>query len=194
VRVTGTVISASGRSTEGLDVRLYRGFGGSGSEGTVAIVDAKGMFEIPRVPPGVYGLIIEPRGSSTDHKGREFVDTMIDVKDQDLDLSLTVHPGASLTGRVVAEPSGAITTPTGLQVMVSKTREQVAPELPIGMVGTAYWMAATVNGDWSFRMTGLSGSYAFRVSSDRPPPMVVATRVIVDGTSYPGDRRRHVRR
>ena len=42
-----------------------------------------------------------------------------------------------------------------------------------------------MNGDWSFRMTGLSGSYDFVVSSDRPPPMVVATRVVVDGTSYP---------
>src|SRR5262249_34008996 len=40
-------------------------------------------------------------------------------------------------------------------------------------------------GDWSFRMTGLAGSYEFFVSSDRPPPMVVATRVVVDGTSYP---------
>ena len=42
-----------------------------------------------------------------------------------------------------------------------------------------------MNGDWSFKMTGLSGSYDFFVSSDRPPPMVVATRVVVDGTSYP---------
>jgi hypothetical protein len=45
-------------------------------------------------------------------------------------------------------------------------------------------IAAAVNADWSFRMMGLSGSYEFLVSSDRPPPMVVATRVVVDGTSY----------
>jgi hypothetical protein len=48
--------------------------------------------------------------------------------------------------------------------------------------------AATVNGDWSFSMTGLSGSYEFFVSSDRPPPAVVATRVVIDGTSYPPTR------
>jgi HEAT repeat protein len=42
-----------------------------------------------------------------------------------------------------------------------------------------------VNSDWTFTMTGLSGSYEFLVRSDRPPPMVVATRVVVDGTSYP---------
>jgi HEAT repeat protein len=33
-------------------------------------------------------------------------------------------------------------------------------------------------------MTGLSGSYEFLVSSDRPPPLVAATRIVVDGTSY----------
>jgi hypothetical protein len=46
-------------------------------------------------------------------------------------------------------------------------------------------IAATVNGDWSFTMAGLTGSYDFSVSSDRPPPIVVATRVVVDGRSYP---------
>jgi hypothetical protein len=176
VRVTGTVISVSGRSTEGFDVRLFRSFGGFGSGATVAVVGAMGAFEIPRVPPGAYGLTSEPRGSRPGQQGREFVDTMIDVEDHDLDLSLTVGPGASLTGHVVAEPSGAITTPIGLRVTVKKAHEQLAAGMPI---------SAAVNGDWSFRMTGLSGSYELSVSSDRPPPMVVATRVVIDGTSYP---------
>jgi hypothetical protein len=179
VRVTGTVISASGRSTEGFDVRLFRSFGGFGSSATLAVVGAKGIFEIPRVPLGAYGLTIEPHASRPGQQGREFVDTMIDVKDHDLDLSLTVGPGASLTGHVVAEPSGAIATPIGLRVTVDKAHEQLAGGIPI---------AAAVNGDWSFRMTGLSGSYEFFVSSDRPPPMVVATRVVIDGTSYPATR------
>jgi hypothetical protein len=46
-------------------------------------------------------------------------------------------------------------------------------------------IASAVNGDWSFRMTGLSGWYDFFASSDRPPSVLVATRVVVDGTSYP---------
>jgi HEAT repeat protein len=175
VRVMGTVLSASGRSTEGFDVRLFRSFGGFGSGATVAVVGANGAFDIPRVPPGAYGLTIEPHGSRPGQQGREFVDTMIDVKDHDLDLSLTVGPGASLTGHVVAEPSGAISTPIGLRVTVTKAHESLGAGVPI---------SAAVNGDWSFRMTGLSGSYEFLVSSDRPPPMVVATRVVIDGTSY----------
>jgi hypothetical protein len=177
VRVTGTVTSASGRSTEGFDVKLFRGFGRFGSGGAT-VVGAKGIFEI-LVPPGSYGLMVEPHASRPGQEGREFVETMIDVKDHDFDLSLTVRPGASLTGHVVAEPSGAVMTPIGLRVTVTRALEQFPGELPI---------AAAVKGDWSFRMTGLSGSYEFLVSSDRPPPLVVATRVVIDGTSYPATR------
>ena len=175
VRVTGTVISASGRSTEGFDVRLFRSFGGFGSGATVAVVDAKGIFQIPQVPPGSYELTVQPHTSRPGDEGREFVDTQIDVKERDLDLSLTVRRGASVTGRVVPELTGAVTTPIGLRVTANKVHEQLAGGMSI---------AAAVNADWSFRMTGLSGSYEFLVSSDRPPPMVVATRIVIDGTSY----------
>ena len=144
LRVTGTVISGSGRSTEGFDVRLFRSFGGFGSGSTVAVVGAKGFFDIRRVPPGAYELIIEPHASHPGQEGREFVDTMIDVKDHDLDLALTVRAGASVIGRVVAEPVGAITTPIGLRVTANKADGQPAAGMSI---------AAAVNGDWSFRMT-----------------------------------------
>src|SRR4029078_8829185 len=55
VHVAVTRMSASGRSTEGSDVKLFRSFGGFGSGGPVAVVGANGIFEIPRVPPGEYG-------------------------------------------------------------------------------------------------------------------------------------------
>lgn len=175
VRVTGTVVSGSGGSTEGFDVRLFRSFGGLGSGATLAVVGAKGIFEIPRVPPGAYGLTIEPHASRPGQMGREFVDAMIDVKDHDLNLSLSVGPGASLTGHVVAELPGTVSTPIGLRVTANKAHNQFTAGMPI---------ATAVNGDWSFRMAGLSGSYEFFASSDRPPG-VVATRVVVDGISYP---------
>src|SRR5207237_8282335 len=76
VRVAGTVMSASGRSTEGFDVKLFRSFGGFGSGGPVAVVAARGIFEIPRVPPGEYGRTVEPRASEPGQKGREFVETI----------------------------------------------------------------------------------------------------------------------
>jgi hypothetical protein len=85
------------------------------------------------------------------------------------------RPGASIAGRVVVEPAGSVTTPIGLRVTANPAHEQFG----------AGYIAAAVNSDWTFTMTGLSGSYEFLVSSDRPPPVVVATRVVVDGTSYP---------
>ena len=179
VRVTGTVMSASGRSTEGFDVKLFRNFGSFGSGAPGAVVGAQGSFEIPRMLPGAYGLIIEPHASQPGQEGREFVDMMIDVKDRDLDLSLTVRPGASLTGHVVAEPSGAIKTPFGLRVTVIRAHE---------LFGFRSQITAAVNGDWSFKMTGLSGSYEFFVYWDGPPPRVVATRIVIDGTPYPATR------
>jgi len=175
VRVTGTVVSASGRSTEGFDVSLFRSFGGFEGGATLAAVDAKGIFEIPRVPPGPYQLTIGPHGSRPGQEGREFVDKMIDITDHDLDLSLTVGRGGSVTGHVVVEPPGAVTTPIGLRVTASKAQALFAG-------GSA--IATAVTADWSFRMTGLSGSYEFLVSSDRPPPAVVATRVVIDGTPH----------
>ncbi len=86
VRVRGTVTTASGRSPEGFDVALFRRFGGFRGGGTGAVVNAKGMFEIPRVRRGMYELTIEPHGSQPGDDGREFVDQMIEVTDRDLNL------------------------------------------------------------------------------------------------------------
>jgi len=179
VRVTGTVIHASGAPTQGFDVKLFRSFGGFGGGATVAAVGANGFFDIPQVPRGTYKLTVESHGSRPGQEGREFVDAMIDVNDHDLNLSLTVGRGASLTGRVVVEPAAAVTTPIGLRVTANKLDEQFAAWMAI---------AAPVNADWSFRMMGLSGSYEFLVSSDRLP-LVVATRAVVDGISYPSPAR-----
>jgi len=177
VRVRGTVTTESGRSPEGFDVRLFYRSGSFGAGRTVAVVDASGSFDLPQVARGVYELIIEPHTLEPGDDGREFVDQMIEVTDRDLTLSLTAGPGASITGRVVSEPAGAVTRPIGLRVIADHDRDDrlVAPGRSI---------ASAVYGDWSFTMTGLSGVYDFRASSDRLPA-VIATRVVVDGTSYP---------
>jgi hypothetical protein len=181
VRVTGTVATESGRSAEGFDVVLFHSFGGFGGGGPVGVVDAKGAFELPRVPPGVYQLTIEPHASNPGDEGREFVDQMLDVGDHDITLSLTAGPGASLAGHIVAEPAGVVTTPIGFRVTAS-------PGGGHGLPAPGRSIASPVNADWSFRMIGLSGMYDFSASSDRLP-VIVATRVVVDGTSYAaGDR------
>jgi len=170
-RVSGSVVSSSGRSAEGMSVTVFHRFGSFGMGSSVAIVDAKGAFEIPRVPPGWYRLTIEPRpGESKAHNG-EFATRLLEVQDRDLDgLSLVLSPGASISGRIVAAPGASIQNPFGLRVNASPTPEQFSPP---GLI------TATVAGDGSFRMTGFSGFYEFTVAADRVP--FVATRITVDG-------------
>ena len=170
VRVSGSVVSPSGRSTEGLDVRLFHRFGGFGAESNVSRVGAKGAFVIPRVPRGWYRLTIGPRKSQAGDGDNDFVDKILDVQDRDIDgLSLLLGPSASISGRIVAEPAESIPSPISLRVNAS-------PQL-----SASRSMASNVAADWTFRMTGLSGSYQFTVSANQAPG-VIATRITVDGT------------
>jgi HEAT repeats len=176
-RVAGSVVSRSGRATSGMDVRLFHRFGGFGAESTVAVVNAEGRFEIPRVPPGWYRLTIAPRQPASNGERSEFATKLIEVQDKDIDgLLLSLGTGASISGRVVAEPGAGVKSAVGLRVSASPTEQYAASNV----------IAATVASDWSFRMTGLSGSYQFTASADRPP-FVKAIRIIVDGVETASD-------
>jgi hypothetical protein len=60
-RVSGSVVSPSGRPTGGLAVRLFHRFGDFGAESEVAVVDAKGTFEINSIVPWALGEIGDKR-------------------------------------------------------------------------------------------------------------------------------------
>src|SRR2546429_891373 len=95
-RITGSVVSRSGRSASGMDVRLFRRFGNFGSESTVAVVSGKGTFEIARVPPGWYRLTVAPRPTASSDGGSELATKLIEVQDSDIDgPSLLLGTGAS---------------------------------------------------------------------------------------------------
>jgi hypothetical protein len=175
-RVSGSVLSPSGHPTGGMSVRLFHRFGGFGLESNIAVVSAQGTFETPRLPPGWYRLSIGTRPLESKDDSGEFADKLLEVQDHDLDgLSLVLGPGASISGRVVAEAGASAPAPVGLRVSASPTVEQFS---------TSRALAATVASNWSFRMTGLSGSYQFTVLADRPPS-VVTTHITVDGVEAP---------
>lgn len=178
-RVSGSVVSRSERPTSGMDVRLFRRFGSFGSESSVAVVGASGTFEIPGVAPGWYRLTVAPRSTaSTNAVAGEFASQLIEVQDRDIDdLSLVLGTGASISGRVVADASASMSSAVGLRVSASPLLDQYSASRP---------SSATVSSDWSFRMTGLSGSYQFTAAADRPP-FVKVSRVTVDGVEvFPG--------
>lgn len=171
-RVSGSVVSASGRQVTGLSVRLSHRFGGFGSERSVALVRADGTFQTPLVPPGWYGLRVERTPTSNDDRG-EFAGQFIEVRDRDLDgVDLVLRKGATISGRVALEPGVVIPTPIGLRVTASRTQF------------SNHLVNATVAEDWSFHMRGLLGGFRFYVVADRPP-QVKATRLTVDGAETP---------
>ena len=139
-------------------------------------MSAQGTFETSRVPPGWYRLTIGPRPTPSKDDAGEFATALIEVQDRDLDgLSLVASLGASVSGRIVAEPGANIQTPFGLRVSASPTSEEYSGPWSI---------SAAVADDWSFRMTGLSGSSQFTVATDRAP-FVTVTRTRVDGVEAP---------
>lgn len=172
-RIAGSVARPSGRSVAGMEVRLFHRFGGFGSESPVAKVDDKGVFEIAGVPPGWYRLTIAPRSTAASDRDGEFATTLIEVQGTDINgLSFVLGPGASIAGRVVAEPGAVVTSAVGLSIAASRTDDQY--------YFPSTYATATVASDWSFRMTGLSGSYQFTARADRAP-FVKATRITIDG-------------
>ncbi len=176
MRIAGSVVSRSGRPVAGLGVSLFHRFGPGASKRDVAIVSAEGTFEIRGLRPGWYRLRIGQPPSESQPEV-EFADKLIDLRDRDLDgLALVLGPGASMSGRIVAEPGPSLQRPTGLRVTASVGLEQFSE---------SHSITSPVAKDWSFRMTGLSGAYHIDVSADRPPAPLKASRIIVDGVQVP---------
>jgi len=176
VRISGTVVTASGLPAAGMAVRLFHRFGGEGSESTVGEVGANGTFETPRLPPGWYQLTIGTRSSESENGGTEFATTLLEVQDRDLDgLSLVLGSGASISGRIVAEAGAAHPSSLGMRVSASPVSERYV---------MAREISARAGSDGSFHMTGLSGFYQFSVSAERQP-FVQTTHVAADGRESP---------
>jgi hypothetical protein len=175
-RIAGSVVSGSGRPVGGLGVELFHRFGDGAEKVNVGVVSTHGTFEIRGLRPGWYRLTVGERPSDS-RSDVEFADRLIEVLDGDLDgLALVLGPGASISGRIVAEPGTSLQTPTGLRVTASIGLEQFSElRSTISPVGK----------DWTFRMTGLSGAYQLDVLSDKPPAPLKANRIVVDGAQVP---------
>jgi hypothetical protein len=176
VRIVGSVVSGSGRPVGGLGVKLFHRFGNGGSRVNVGVVSTDGTFEIRGLRPGWYRLTVGEPPSESQPDG-EFADRLIEVRERDLEgLALVLGLGASISGRIVAEPGTSLQRPTGLRVTASVGLEQFSE---------SRYTTSPIEKDWTFRMTGLSGAYHFDVSADRPPNPLKASRIIVDGAQAP---------
>ena len=182
VRISGSVVSQSARPTTGMQVRLFRQFGGHGSQSAVAVVNEAGAFEASGVAPGWYRLTIgwpSPSAISlppaTAESGRgDSATRLIEVRDTDIaGLAFELVPEATIVGRVVAEPGSGI-RPVGLRITASLADDYSMTSL----------VSATVAPDWSFRMSGLNGTYTLGVNGRG---FVAATGFMLDGSNVAAD-------
>ena len=175
VRISGSAVTSSGRPAAGMPVTLFHRFGGEGSGSPAGVVKDNGTFATPLLPPGWYQLTIGTR-SDWEDEGGEFATTLLEVQDRDVDgVSLVLKPGASISGRIVAEAGTASPPSVGVRVSASPVSERYARSRAI---------SARVAPDGTFRMSGLSGSYQFTVSADKEP-YVQAMRVVTGGRESP---------
>jgi hypothetical protein len=174
-RISGSAATASGRPAAGMPVTLFHRFGGEGSNSPAGVVGPDGTFATPLLPPGWYQLTIGTR-PDWEEAGGEFATALLEVQDRDVDgVSLVLKPGASISGRIAAD-AGTVSPPSvGVRVSVSTVSEPYA---------MSHGISARVAPDGTFRMTGLSGSYQFSVSADKPP-YVQAIRVVTGGKESP---------
>jgi hypothetical protein len=183
VRISGSVVSQSGRPTTGMQVSLFHQFGGHGSQAAVAVVNEAGAFEASGVAPGWYRLTIGwpspvtisfPPATAESGRG-DSATRLIEVRDSDIEgLVFALVPEATIVGRVVAEPGSGI-RPVGLRISASLADDYSMTSL----------VNATVAPDWSFRMSGLNGTYTIGVHSGRE--FVAATGFMLDGSNVAVD-------
>ena len=182
VRLRGSAVGRAGRPTKGMQVRLYRRFGGHGSQSTVAVVNDAGAFEVSGVAPGWYRLTIgqppaaPPRGpddlaTRLQQGPGDLATRLIEIRDTDVEgLVLDLIPEATIVGRVVAEPGSGIRSPVGMRITADLADDY----------SMSSFVSATVAPDWSFRMSGLNGTYRFLARADREPA-VTASGLMLDG-------------
>jgi hypothetical protein len=123
-RVSGRVIHSDGAATNGnvtlvADAALQRGgaFGISYTSG----INWDGSFDIPNVPPGRY--VLRARTESGD--APRFANQPITVGDADLsDVSISVAPGATISGRVAFSPSPSPPSLTEVRIAAPSLEQQ----------------------------------------------------------------------
>ena len=148
-RISGHVTKSDGMPSTSGNVNLMpdSALGGRGGIGRVfgARVQWDGSFAMANVPPGRY--VMRARGDDTDTP--QFAMQPVVVTDGDLiDLTLTLAPGASISGTVTFQSTQSLTIPDVNQVRIG------APPVDFANVGPS--PTARVDKDGTFTLDGVS--------------------------------------
>ena len=169
-RLSGSVIDSAGSPLSNASVSIV-----SPSTGYVLSTPVKpdGSFSLQNVAAGEYGLAAVLRGPGPG----DIEQTMlpITVTGEDVTgLLLQMTHGCRLLGRVVTEEGTAPPFPSS-GIRVDPLPVMSGAPISIRNIGTQ----GIVKDDWSFEMTGISGSMLFRIS--RLPTGYMLKSVLLDG-------------
>jgi hypothetical protein len=166
-RISGTVLSSSGKPLTGAVVLVRPRAGGGGGMfniGGANQVGSDGSFTLNNVPPGEYTLDVQqrPRDLQSVAGGQlEFASLPLSVSGDDINgVTILTTPGISVSGRVVFQgqkPQEGITR--GLQITAVPESGQ---QSIMGIAGRALG-GGRVSDDGTFELRGVLGSELLRV-------------------------------
>jgi hypothetical protein len=168
-RLSGVVVDSSGRPFPGAAVEVVT----ASSDGTAirAGVKADGSFSVDDVVPGEYWVSAVQRGTAADDFRRTRYPLTV-TPDGHTGLVLQMLEGCRLQGRVVTDNG---TIPPFRSAGMRVTPVPVRSDLPLTIRESD--SRAAVKEDWTFEMTGIGGSFLFRIPTLPAGYMIKSVRL-----------------
>jgi hypothetical protein len=176
VRITGTVSNSKGDRIDNAFIMMMdasEAAGGMFNMRPGGRVRPDGTFTISNVTPGTYNLTVNTAMGPGGGEDAEFASVRVTVGNEDLSgISLVTSKGATITGSILPAPGSATNLSTaGVMVMAQPQR--------MNMAGGFGFRPARVDGDGTFRVTGLHGERNIRVEG--LPPSWMLKAVVLNG-------------
>ena len=160
-RIRGRAVDSQGRPAAGASIQLLTQSGSGSSSSGAGQVNPDGTFAVSGVAPGQHTLRIQTRAGADSEAATVPVNVSGDIDN----LSVTLRPGASVTGRVIFDGTAPRTAPGGL-ASPRVTLQQGESNPVLAMLGSG--SPGEIDADGNFKMTGASGRVFFAVTGLSP--------------------------
>jgi protocatechuate 3,4-dioxygenase beta subunit len=160
-RIRGRVLDSRGAPAAGAGITVLTQSAGSSSSTSAGQVNADGTFAVSGVAAGQHTLRFQTRLGADSEAASVPVTVSGDIDN----LSVTLGPGASVTGAVVFDGTAPRTAPGGLTPLrVTLRQVDSQPQLPT--FGSS--QPGEIDADGHFKMTGASGRVFFALTGLAP--------------------------
>ena len=160
-RIRGRAVDSRGQPAAGAGIQVVTQSGsGTGSSGA-GQVNPDGTFAISGVAPGQHTLRFSTRAGADSVAAAIPVNVSGDIEN----LSVTLGPGASVTGRVIFDGTAPRTAPGGL-ANPRVSLQQGEPNAVLALLGNG--SPGEIDADGNFKVTGATGRVFFAVTGLSP--------------------------